>query len=205
MGLFVKICGLARREDVEAVAALRPDAMGFVFWPRSKRYVQAEQVAEWVGTIPDTIRKVGVFVDASPDEVERTLERAGLVVAQLHGDESPETVGAVRPPRWKAIHLDRMREDEITGYHVDAFLVDSYSAESPGGTGRVGDWNQARGFVQSQDTPVLLAGGLTPDNVREAIRAVEPWGVDVSSGVEAEPGKKDIDRVRLFIEQCRNT
>lgn len=205
MDIFVKICGLCRLEDVKAVAALRPDAMGFVFWPTSPRAVRAADVAVWRALIPAGIRTVGVFVDETVETVTRTLEEANLDIAQLHGRETPAVCEAVRSPVWKAVHLDRLPDEPLTAYPVDAFLVDSYSTTSPGGTGIVVDWQSAGRFVKAAAVPVLLAGGLKPDNVAEAIRVAQPWGVDVSSGVETRPGEKDIALVRRFIEQCRNS
>lgn len=203
MGLFVKICGIANEEDARDVAALGPDAMGFVLWPSSKRYAPPDQVAEWVRRLPSGILKVGVFVDAPAEVVRETLHRAGLEVAQLHGRERAEDFRGSAFRHWKALALTGDVKAAAQGWRVDAFLVDTYSSQLPGGTGQVGDWGAARRFVASTRTPVLLAGGLTPDNVREAIRAVEPWGVDVSSGVEARPGRKDMGRVKAFIERCR--
>lgn len=203
MRVFVKICGLCRSEDVEAVAGLKPDAMGFVFWRKSPRVVSPENVGEWTRDLPRSIRKVGVFVDAPLADVVRAIKAARLDVVQLHGHEPPGFCELIPTDVWKSLHLDRVDEETAGAYRVDAFLVDSYSAESPGGTGRTGDWTLARAFVKARRTPVLLAGGLTPGNVREAVRAVRPWGVDVSSGVESRPGKKDIGKVRDFIAQCR--
>lgn len=203
MGLFVKICGLASGSDIEAVAALRPDALGFVLWPGSKRRASAEEVRTWVRDVPAGILKVGVFVDATPDDVQRAVEIAGLDVAQLHGAENPAAF-AGRPLRlWRALGLRDAAEPIPSGWSVDAFLIDTYSAQSPGGTGQVGDWAAGRAFVARCPKPVLLAGGLTPANVRAAVQAVGPWGVDVSSGVEAQPGRKDLAKVREFIERCR--
>jgi len=204
MGLFVKICGLARCEDVQAVAHMQPDALGFIFWPGSPRYVEPEQVAEWTKTLPPGLLKVGVFVDDSPEEVSRVVKVARLDVAQLHGLEEPGVAAALPCRVWKVVHLDRVSVGSLAAYSVDAFLADSYSATSPGGTGQVADWSLVRDFVDQQTTPVILAGGLHPENVREAIETVRPWGVDVSSGVEAEPGRKDLEKVREFIKQCRS-
>lgn len=204
MGVFVKICGLGHPGDIDAVAAMEPDAMGFIFWSRSPRYVKPEEVAAWAADVPRTIRKVGVFVDESAQTVREIAETAGLDVLQLHGDEDPGYVASLTGPVWKAIHLDRFDTDRASAYPVDAFLVDSYSSKAPGGTGRTVDWDRARAFIDAEPTPVLLAGGLRPENVTEAIRRTRPWGVDVSSGVEAEPGRKDLNRVKAFIEQCRN-
>lgn len=203
MGLFVKICGLASGSDVQAVAALRPDAVGFVLWPGSKRHVRAEDVASWTRDLPPDLLKVGVFVDAAPDEVQRALDVAGLDVAQLHGAERPRDFAGRGLRLWRALSLRSERESVPEGWSVDAFLIDTYSAASPGGTGQVGDWAASRSFVQRCPSPVLLAGGLHPGNVREAVRQVAPWGVDVSSGVEQAPGRKDLERVREFIERCR--
>lgn len=203
MGRFVKICGLASGADTQAVAALRPDALGFVLWPGSKRAARAEDVRAWLRDVPTGLLKVGVFVNATPDEVERAMEEAGLDVAQLHGDEKPEDF-AGRPLRlWRAVGVRSASEPEPSGWFVDAFLVDTYSAKSPGGTGQVGDWSAARAFVGRSSKPVLLAGGLTPENVKAALAAVQPWGADVSSGVELQPGRKDLAKVREFIERCR--
>lgn len=203
MGLFVKICGLASASDAQAVAALRPDALGFVLWPGSKRYARPEEVGSWTRDLPPDLLKVGVFVDATPDEVQRALAVAGLDVAQLHGAERPQDFAGRGLPLWRALSLRSAEEAVPAGWSVDAFLVDTYSAQSPGGTGLVGDWAAARSFVRRCPQAVLLAGGLHPGNVREAVAAVRPWGVDVSSGVEAAPGRKDLAKVREFIERCR--
>ncbi|MFH0952747.1 MAG: phosphoribosylanthranilate isomerase [Verrucomicrobiota bacterium] len=249
MPVFVKICGLCSPADVRAVAELGPDAMGFVFWSGSRRHVLPDAVAEWTADLPAAILKVGVFVDATEDELRRTVETAGLDVVQLHGFQSlvrrslgegglekpaldfptrlpaspagPRGAGWPRTRAWggqvfgkkagevskvwTVVHLDRGAPAPDEGARVDAYLLDSYSAESPGGTGRVLDWNRAREFVRTSRKPVLLAGGLTPENVEEAIRRVQPWGVDVSSGVEQAPGRKDLARVRAFIQRCRQS
>jgi len=205
MGTFVKICGLACRDDVEEVGRLGPDAMGFVFWRGSKRYVDPGDVLAWTRFVPPSIRKVGVFVDAGEKEIRRVISEARLGFVQLHGDVPMDMLHRIRTHVWKAVHLDCDDPEAIRRYHVDAYIMDSYTAESPGGTGQVGDWNLARQFVATTKIPVLLAGGLTPENVEEAIRQVRPWGVDVSSGVEARPGKKDMEKVRTFIERCRKS
>lgn len=251
MPVVVKICGLCNADDVRAVAALRPDALGFVFWAKSKRAVRAEDVAAWTRGLPAGIWKVGVFVDNPPEEIARIVGAAGLDVVQRHGFQTLEksapnfpTIGKNeadfsngwkntsekfpmvgkndsefsngwknRPPGsgaravklWQVVHLGREEPPDESAASVDAFLVDSYSADSPGGTGRVGDWAAAADFVRRCRTPVLLAGGLTPDNVAEALRAVRPWGVDISSGVERAPRRKDLEKVQRFIRTCRES
>jgi phosphoribosylanthranilate isomerase len=203
MGYFVKICGLANGSDVEAVAALAPDAIGFVFWPGSKRAVRADSVAQWTQGLPASIKRVGVFVDASPTEVCRTIETAGLDIAQLHGNESAHAFRNFPHPLWRSVALRGDEAPDLSAWSVDAYLIDTYSPESRGGTGEVGDWDRARAFVAASPRRVLLAGGLNPANLREALRRVRPWGVDVSSGVERMPGRKDIEKVRTFIAICR--
>lgn len=200
----VKICGICRSEDAEGVAALLPDAMGFVFHPSSPRAVTAPQVAEWTRALPAGIVKVGVFVNVPPAEVAAILEQAGLDVAQLHGRETPADCRAVGGAVWKALHLERPLPDPLIGYPVDAFLIDGYSSASPGGTGTQADWDAAAHFAQRAPGPVWLAGGLRPNNVAEAIRRVRPHGLDVSSGVEQRPGQKDLHQVKDFIAQCRS-
>lgn len=203
MGVRVKICGLAHPDDVLAVAECGPDAMGFVFWPRSKRAVTPKEVGRWTAGLSKSILRVGVFVDATPDEIRRVMDEAGLDVAQLHGREPPDLFANFERPLWRSVALRDGLREEIERWHVDAFLIDTYSAESPGGTGQVSDWRLARMFVESCARSVWLAGGLTPENVSAAIHEVGPWGVDVSSGVEREPGRKDITKVKAFIEACR--
>lgn len=204
MGVFIKICGLCSREDVEGVTALRPDAVGFVFWAKSKRHVTARQAAEWSPQVPPTIWKVGVFVDASPEEMAETVRMVHLDVVQLHGPAAVDaaTLGCVRV--WSVVRPESPGAGHsAAGSRVDAYLLDSYSPESPGGTGQVGNWRTARDFVAHSPLPVILAGGLTPENVRDAIRGVNPWGVDVSTGVERSPGEKDLLKVKRFIDVCR--
>ena len=210
MSIFVKICGLANAADVAAVAALQPDAIGFVLWPKSPRAVRPEQIAEWTSALPPGLLKVGVFVDTNPYDIRRAVKVARLDVVQWHGFPKKgkphaalfqtlekELKGVAKV--WTVVRLDR----EPAPAFVDALLLDSYSPGTPGGTGQTLDWPVAREFVAASRTKVLLAGGLRPDNVAEAIRTVRPWGVDVSSGVEAQPGKKDLDAVRRFIEAAR--
>ncbi len=212
MGIFVKICGLANAADVAAVAALKPDALGFVLWPKSKRAVRPEQVAEWTRDLPPGLLKVGVVVDESVADIRRAVDVAQLDVIQWHGFPSlgkadagffqalEKTLSGVSK-LWKVVRLDR--ETTPPPAFVDALVLDSYSPAAPGGTGQTVDWTAARAFVAASRTKVLLAGGLRAENIAEAIRAVRPWGVDVSSGVEAQPGKKDLAAVKRFIETCR--
>lgn len=204
--MFVKICGLANADDVRAVAAMEPDAIGFIFYPKSPRAVTADKVKAWITGLPASLIKVGVFVDESADVVNRTLRLAGLDVAQLHGRETPAVCDAVDAVTWKAVNLrDFPEPDALKPYHVDAFLIDGYTGTMPGGTGTKVDWERAAVYGHKLQSPMLLAGGLRADNVADAIRRVTPWGVDVSSGVEIEPGCKDLAKVRQFIAAARGT
>lgn len=180
-----------------------PSALGFIQWPKSKRYVDPETVGQW--ETPEGLSRVGVFVDPAEEEVRHAVETARLDVVQLHRIDADWTIDRDEFPGvefWKALN-----QDELYSYErptlFDRYLVDSYDPETVGGTGQACDWNWARELVEKMPLSVLLAGGLNPDNVAEAIEEVNPWGVDISSGVELEPGKKDIEKVAAFISACR--
>jgi len=204
MDVFIKICGIANPKDLDEVSSLRPDAVGFVLWPESPRAVKPEDLIRWLPASATKAMKVGVFVKPDPDAVIEIVRLAGLDAVQLHGVHSmaPYRLAGVRV--WRAVYADRLMPSDTTE-RVDALVADTYSKDIPGGTGKVGNWEAVRSLVQSTEIPIVLAGGLKPENVRSALRAVNPWGVDVSSGVESSPGRKNIDRVREFIQQCRNT
>jgi len=203
MDVCIKICGIANQRDLTEVASLKPDALGFVLWPKSPRCVKPDDLVKWLPMVSTKALKVGVFVDPDPKEAIRIAREAGLDVIQLHGDQSaaPYEIAGIKV--WRAIYANRISPVEVDSGYVDAYVADTYSKDLPGGTGKVGNWEAVRSLVQISSKPVLLAGGLHPGNVKNAVRAVHPWGVDVSSGVEAEPGKKDINKVRDFIQQCR--
>ncbi len=204
MGVFVKICGCCSRTDAEAVAELNPDALGFILWPGAKRCVRPADIGEWSRALPTPIKKVGVFVNATRDEILEAQEIAGLDIIQLHGEETPAFCESLGGEVWKAIHLNRPLTAPPDAYAVSAFLVDHHGGAQPGGTGIAVDWNAAARFVAEAPGRVVLAGGLNPVNVAWAIGMVKPWGVDVSSGVESEVGKKDLSKVKGFIEACRS-
>jgi phosphoribosylanthranilate isomerase len=198
--VFVKICGITSEEDALLAVAMGADAVGFIFAP-SPRQVAAGKVAEIVRRLPTEVITVGVFRDALPERVVEVVGQAGLRAAQLHGSETPEQCAYVAervPMVVKAIAADSPALAAASSYVVDAVLVD---APSPG-SGQVFDWRLAEGVPGVRR--LLLAGGLDPDNVAEAIRRVRPWGVDVSTGVEASPGRKDPRKVRAFIQAARS-
>ncbi len=207
MAPFVKICGICSRSDLERISALGPDALGFVQWKKSKRHVAPETVGQW--ETPPGILRVGVFVDPSEAELRHAATTARLDVLQLHrvsSDWKIDRADFQGLEFWRALSPEELHSSfkfQVSGFNWNRLLLDSYDPKTIGGTGQVCDWNKAREMVRSQKTPILLAGGLTPENVAGAIRQVQPWGVDVSSGVEMEPGAKDLAKVEAFIAACR--
>lgn len=203
MPTFVKICGICSGEDLEQISALNPDAVGFIQWPKSKRYVPAEEVGQW--ETPEGIKRVGVFVCPTESEVARAAQHGRFDVIQVHQvhdnwNHDREFFQGLEV--WRATTPTELYHSE-SWFEFDRFLLDSYDEKTVGGTGKVCDWNLAKTLVRAVEKPILLAGGLTPENVAEAIAEVAPWGVDVSSGVEKELRVKDLDKVKAFIENAR--
>ena len=200
----VKVCGTTRAEDALLAASLGADAIGFVFWPTSPRAITPEAAATIVRQLPPLVGKVGVFVDAPPSEVAAIANTVGLTALQLHGDEHPEQYTQLWLPIMKAVALDdeAARQTAATWPLRFTVLVDAADREKRGGTGQRANWAQAATLAATR--PVVLAGGLTPDNVGEAIRTVRPWAVDVSSGVESSPGIKDPQKIAAFMKEVRS-
>ncbi len=198
----VKICGITCAEDALAAVEAGADALGFVF-AAGRRTVSADQVLAITAALPPLVTRVGVFVNAELDEVCRLLREGVIDRAQLHGDEDAAYLRALGGRAYKAL---RVRPDadpwpEIVSHECEAcgvVLLDAWDPRSPGGTGRAFDWRQAAGVARR--LPVILAGGLRPDNVAAALRCVQPWAVDVSSGVEISPGRKDARKMEEFID-----
>lgn len=198
----VKICGITRKEDALAAAESGADAIGFVFYEASPRHVFPETVRDIIIDLPPFVTTVGVFVNAHPSEIREVLDFTGIDIVQLHGDE-PRDVCAFWPRVIKAFRLGELSNLKLLEeYSVSAYLLDAYSDEIPGGTGQIFNWDIA--VEAKRFGPVILAGGLTPDNVERAVRWVHPYAVDVSSGVEAEKGIKDIEKIRAFIERAKS-
>lgn len=186
--MFVKICGITNLEDGLAAADAGARALGFIFYAKSPRGVTAGQVEAFAGNLPKDVWKVGVFVDEKPEVIRAIADRIGLDIAQLHGAETPE-----QHPQglriWKAFRVKNGRVSN-PDYPAEAVLLDGP------GSGQIFDWT-----VASQvSRPVVLSGGLTPENVRAAIAATSPWGVDICSGIESSPGRKDHKKMNRFIE-----
>ncbi|MEW6543332.1 MAG: phosphoribosylanthranilate isomerase [Nitrospirota bacterium] len=202
----VKICGITNREDARAAVEAGADALGFIFHRESPRYVEADVVCRIVAGLPPFVLPVGVFVNEDLKKVRDLMDGCGLALAQLHGEETSAYCESLGRPVMKGLRLrDRGSLLALAEYKgralVRAFVVDAFSQAAYGGTGQVADWNLAAEVARS--APVLLAGGLTAQNVGEAIRQVRPYGVDVSSGVEASPGRKDPARIAAFIQAVK--
>jgi phosphoribosylanthranilate isomerase len=213
--VHVKICGLTIPEQARAVADMGADAIGLNFAP-SKRRITPEQGAAIVQAVGDAAQTIGLFVDAPAVEINTVIAQTGVSRVQLHGNESPQIVAEIVAPCWKVFHV---RDENFTmeihdwlvclpdGVEVEAVLLDTYSPKAAGGTGECFNWD----FVaRTRDEgllgdlpPIILAGGLTPDNVAEAIRIVQPDMVDVASGVESSPGVKDLAKVQAFLHAAK--
>ena len=200
---FVKICGVTTLEDALACADAGADAVGFNFWPRSKRHVAVDVAAAIAKKLPPQLRTVGVFVDPTAADVDRAFAAGAIDLAQLHGDEPPEFCARFAGRYIKAFRLrDRATLQRLGDYDCDLVLVDADSA-GYGGSGQRADVTLAADAATRRR--VILAGGLTPDNVAEAIAAVQPYGVDVAGGVEREPGVKDWIKVAAFVARAKGT
>lgn len=216
MSRWIKICGNTSLEDALLASQAGADAVGFVFAP-SPRRITPEEVAKIVPHLPPAIERIGVFVDAAFKEIESTVLACGLTGVQLHFEASPEIAAQLRQRFGSKLHMLRMVHFSPSALehgaqiakdpNVDAVLVDSHTATAVGGTGIVFDWERARRNLfenaNVQKLRLVVAGGLTPANVAEAIRMLQPWGVDVVSGVECTPGHKDPAKVRRFIAAAR--
>jgi phosphoribosylanthranilate isomerase len=218
MSIWIKICGNTTLEDALLSVAAGADAVGFVFAP-SPRRVTAAQAAAIVPQLPSAIEKIGVFVDAPLEEIAATVQSCGLTGVQLHFAAEPALPARLHQrlgPELRILRVMRFDVENAEQHtaqlaeharnpHVDAVLIDSRTATAAGGTGVTFDWIEARKtvFFEATELKRIAAGGLNPANVAEAIHALRPWGVDVASGVEAAPGRKDPARVREFVRRAR--
>ncbi len=195
----VKICGLTRKDDVAAAVAAGAWAVGFVCWPGSPRAITPAHLRELVADVPSNVRRVAVVVNTPVDEVARLRDVAGLSAVQLHGDEDPLQFLSLGIDVIKAVSLDSGAAVDRAGALPEEviILVDAYHPARRGGTGERADWERATDLAARR--PVILAGGLRPDNIRQAIAQVGPWAVDVSSGVESSPGIKDAALIRALV------
>jgi phosphoribosylanthranilate isomerase len=202
--VYVKVCGITTPEDARTAADSGADAIGLVF-AQSPRRLSVEEARRTAVALPDGVLKVGVFVNEEPAEVLRVAREVGLDYAQLHGDESPETVTVLREGSVKVIKALRIRGADslatMDDYDADLFLLDAYSEKVRGGTGERFDWGLAKSLKGRGN--IVVSGGLNPENVREAIRFFQPDWVDASSSLEDAPGKKNDERVRRFVSAAK--
>lgn len=201
---LIKICGITNKIDAVNAANLGVDMLGFVFYKESKRCVDRKTVREIVNELPESLTKVGVFVDEDADKVRAIAEDVGLDALQFHGNETPEYCAAFKGD-YKVIKAFRLKDRQdlksVGLYDVDYYLVDTHKNGLAGGTGETFDWKMLKDFEFLK--PVILSGGLNPDNVAQAISEVVPYGVDVSSGVEESPGRKSLQLLKKFVEEVR--
>lgn len=201
----VKICGITTLDDALMAVEAGADALGFVFYDKSPRFINPVRAAGIISRLPPFIQTIGLFVNEDTEQVNWTADFCGLDLVQLHGDESPEDCLEVKRRVIKAFRIQKIVSisplEKYQDYQVSGYLLDAWSPDAYGGTGRTFNWELAA--AAKQFGPVILAGGLTPENVAEAIRVVNPYGVDVSSGVESAPGRKDLEKVREFIRVAK--
>ena len=203
MQLRIKICGITNIQDALAAVNAGADALGFMFYERSKRFVTSETVAKISRELPPFVLRVGVFVDADKVAVQTAIGNCGLTALQFHGSETPGFCVSFALPVIKTFRIaGRNSLEPLRDYQTNAWLLDSAVPGELGGTGEKFDWSLAREATQF-GRPIILAGGLTPENVADAVREVGPYGVDVSSGVEVAPGQKDPAKVAAFIHTAR--
>lgn len=212
----IKICGVSSRQDVTVCVEAGADAIGFNFYPRSPRYIPPRDASAIAKTIPRGVTKVGVFVDSPVGEIREIAFRATLDWIQLHGEEPPEILQQLRPLVCvKAFRINSQTGLEVVRQYLAAceklnvmpraILLDSRDDSAPGGTGKSFDWELARQLLTQMPAapPLILSGGLTPENVADAILQVKPAAVDVASGVEESPGKKSAEKIRLFVSRAK--
>lgn len=201
---LVKVCGITRPEDARVAACAGADAIGLIF-AESPRQVGVEAAKEVADALPDGVLKVGVFVNAGPDEVLRIAREVGLDYAQLHGDEGPEAVTELRACGLKVMKAVRVRDagslEDLERCGADLYLLDAWSEKARGGTGERFDWGLAKSLVGRDN--IVVSGGLGPENVREAVGLFDPYGVDASSSLEDSPGIKNSERVRRFVRAAK--
>jgi phosphoribosylanthranilate isomerase len=202
----VKICGITNSEDAEAAVNAGADALGFVFFQKSPRCISPGRAKEIVRSLPPFVTPVGVFVNEDRQGIEQITEITGIRAIQMHGDESPEFCRSLCfLPTIKAFRVRKTADISLyKQYHTNAWLLDTYSADQYGGTGKTFSWEIAKS-INRLGIPIILAGGLTPDNISRAIEEVKPYAVDVSSGLEMEPGKKDPTKIKDLFEAIGTT
>ena len=202
--IHVKICGITSFNDAIMATNYGASALGFIFYEKSPRYINPEILKTWISNVPSSIKKVGVFVNKDVDKVNKIAEELNLGMVQLHGDESPEYCNQMIRPVIKVFRVNKKFDSiMLKNYQVATFLFDTYNKENHGGTGESFDWQSI--LQLNTEIPVILSGGLNADNVLEGIEVVKPSAVDVNSGVETAPGKKDEEKIKNLFTILKNT
>ena len=202
--IHVKICGITSFNDAIMATNYGASALGFIFYEKSPRYINPEILKTWISNVPSSVKKVGVFVNKDVDKVNKIAEELNLGMVQLHGDESPEYCNQMIKPVIKVFRVNNKFDSiMLNNYQVATFLFDTYNKENHGGTGESFDWQSI--LQLNTEIPVILSGGLNADNVLEGIEVVKPSAVDVNSGVEAAPGKKDKEKIINLFTILKNT
>ena len=200
MPIRIKICGITRYEDAKAAAEIGVDALGFIFYPKSPRSIAPESAAHIIRQLPPFISRVGVFVDETLERVMAVARATGIDTIQLHGNESPDYCSKLLLPVIKAFSVDASSDlNLLEAYHVAGFLLDTRDSERQGGTGKTFDWSIAR-KASAKFGRIILAGGLTPLNIEEALETVVPYGIDLNSGMEVRPGIKNPRKIREAVQ-----
>lgn len=198
---FMKVCGITRASDAHHAVIHGASALGFVFWPRSPRYITPNKAAIIISELQGSVQAVGVFVDQVPEEILRIIAETGVSMVQLHGDESSNYAEWIQLPLLKAMTLENAVKTMARWPEPTIMLLDANDAVKHGGTGRRIDWAKAAKVASCRR--VILAGGLTDTNIEEAIKTVRPYGIDVSSGVEDSPGVKNLNKLTCFLDRAR--
>ena len=202
--ISVKICGITSFEDAIMAVNYGASALGFIFYEKSPRYINPEILKTWISNVPISVKKVGVFVNKDVDKVNKIAEELNLGMVQLHGDESPGYCSQMIRPVIKVFRVNNKFDSiMLKNYQVATFLFDTYNKENHGGTGESFDWQSI--LQLNTETPVILSGGLNADNVLKGIEVVKPSAVDVNSGVEVAPGKKDEGKIKNLFTILKNT
>jgi phosphoribosylanthranilate isomerase len=198
----VKICGITNLQDALVAVELGAYALGFIFVKSSPRYISPESAKQIIGKLPPAVKPIGVFVDTPQNEIFHMIKQTGIVCVQLHGNESPQELSGYPVPIFKSFRVGNNFDVSILRqYPASAFLLDTFVDGTLGGTGKTFDWKIA--IAAKAHGPIILAGGLSPDNIAEAVRTVRPYAVDVNSGVESAPGKKDKKKLQQLFANIR--
>lgn len=206
MSTRIKICGITRLEDARVASNLGVDALGFIFYQKSPRYIQPEMARTIITSLPPFVNRVGVFVNESPETVLQIAQSTGIDTVQLHGSESPDLCSSISTllPVIKAFSIQSVNDlSQLQNYNVQGLLLDTWSGQMLGGSGKTFDWNIARKATEMYEN-IILAGGLGPSNLEDALNLVQPYAVDINSGIEIMPGVKNPHKIRDVVKIIRN-